>query len=181
MMHCTQHSETIWTIPDVLSPAICRNFIDRFEEMGFVEAKVSLASGPEMMKGLRNNDRLEFYDENLARELFGKLEHLFPKLADGEIAHSLYERFRVYRYDPAQRFKRHIDGQVKDKSRASRLSFLIYLNDDFTGGATHFDAHTIEPQQGAALMFEHAIKHEGRPVTAGTKYVLRSDVFYTSA
>ena len=177
-MKLTTHSDKIWTIAAVLSDRICDDFINRFEHMGFVEAKVSLPSGAEMMKGLRNNDRLEFQDANLARDLFEQLEDLFPVLSDGARPQSLYERFRVYRYDKAQRFKRHIDGQVQDNGRASRLSFLIYLNDNFTGGATRFDNITIQPAPGMVLMFEHGIKHEGLMVSSGTKYVLRSDVFY---
>jgi len=31
-----------------------------------------------------------------------------------------------------------------------------------------------------ALFFEHAIHHKGEPVLSGRKYVLRSDVMYSS-
>lgn len=36
----------------------------------------------------------------------------------------------------------------------------------------------IAPRRGRALLFQHMVLHEGRTVTAGTKYVLRSDIFY---
>jgi hypothetical protein len=29
-----------------------------------------------------------------------------------------------------------------------------------------------------ALVFEHPVRHQGAPVTAGRKYVLRTDVMY---
>lgn len=34
------------------------------------------------------------------------------------------------------------------------------------------------PRAGSALLFIHDTWHEGAAVTAGTKYVLRSDVLY---
>jgi hypothetical protein len=33
-------------------------------------------------------------------------------------------------------------------------------------------------RRGSLLLFEHAMLHEGCAVTAGTKYVLRSDAMY---
>ena len=55
---------------------------------------------------------------------------------------------------------------------------MIYLNDNFEGGATSFDDTIIKPKKGAALCFIHEQKHEGSPVITGIKYVLRSDVMY---
>jgi len=55
---------------------------------------------------------------------------------------------------------------------------MVYLNDDFSGGETKFDDVLIKPRSGMALMFIHELKHESLPIMVGTKYVLRSDVFY---
>ena len=55
---------------------------------------------------------------------------------------------------------------------------MIYLNDDFEGGATAFDDITIHPKKGTALCFIHEQKHEGCPIISGTKYVIRTDVMY---
>jgi len=60
----------------------------------------------------------------------------------------------------------------------SRLTFMVYLNDDYSGGDTLFNHVFIRPEQGMALLFIHEQKHESTPITAGTKYVLRSDVLY---
>ena len=38
--------------------------------------------------------------------------------------------------------------------------------------------HAVQPKVGMALVFEHAILHEGVAVEEGTKYVLRTDVMY---
>jgi predicted 2-oxoglutarate/Fe(II)-dependent dioxygenase YbiX len=57
---------------------------------------------------------------------------------------------------------------------------LLYLDDDFDGGQTDFpEQHlTVAPRAGDALWFQHAVLHEGKPITRGTKHVLRTDVLY---
>lgn len=56
----------------------------------------------------------------------------------------------------------------------------MYLNDDYAGGATQFAWETIEPTAGSALVFPHRLRHQGAPLIAGTKYVLRTDVMYAA-
>lgn len=86
--------------------------------------------------------------------------------------------------------------------RVSHLTMLLYLNDDFAGGATTlFDDDggpdvPVAPTKGSALCFwqsfklgrgfrcrdsAHAPLHEGSPVTAGPspKYSVRTDVLFT--
>ncbi len=57
---------------------------------------------------------------------------------------------------------------------------MLYLNDDFTGGATDFHdfAASVTPRTGMALLFQHMLLHEGATVLTGVKYVLRTDVMY---
>ena len=66
--------------------------------------------------------------------------------------------------------------------RWSRLTFLVYLNDDFTGGETVFyygkEKLRVAPKTGAALVFVHKQLHEGAVLETGVKYVMRSDVMY---
>lgn len=65
-----------------------------------------------------------------------------------------------------------------DDREESRITFMIYLNEDFVGGATQFDDVSIVPKTETALCFIHEQKHEGCPVLEGAKYVLRTDVMY---
>ena len=58
---------------------------------------------------------------------------------------------------------------------------MVYLNEGFEGGETLFFVEpevVIRPQTGAALIFQHPIIHEGSEVTAGVKYVVRTDLMY---
>src|SRR5262249_14165874 len=88
-----------------------------------------------------------------------------------------------YRYDPGQRFAAHTDGYFeRDTGERSQFTFVVYLNQDFQGGTTNFYLSrvplVVQPRTGLALVFAHRQLHEGTPVEAGRKYVLRTDVMY---
>ena len=178
-MEVNSLSETIWTIDNFISKEECRHLIEISESIGYQEAEVSLPGGAQMMKGLRNNYRLIYEDADLAYKYWQVLKDCCSPSLDGSVAVGLNEQFRFYKYESEQRFKRHIDGRFKrNESEESRITFMIYLNDGFEGGETTFDSIDVEPKAGKALCFIHEQKHEGRPVTNGVKYVLRSDVMY---
>lgn len=152
------------------------------EALGYSEAEVSLPGGAKMMKGLRNNYRLLYHDAALADRYWGKLKNHCPQVIETSQAVGLNEQFRFYKYALDRRFKRHIDGRfLRNEQEESRITFMIYLNQDFEGGETSFDQITIAPKTGSALCFIHEQKHKGCPVKKGIKYVLRSDVMYRKA
>lgn len=178
-MQVKHHNDRTWTIDGFLSPKACEDLILFSEMRGYSEAKVSLRSGARMMKSIRNNARLIYTDEALAGKYWTDLQKFCPEKIGKSSAIGLNEQFRFYRYESAERFKRHIDGRFRrNEQEESRITFMIYLNDNFTGGETAFDEFRIIPKTGTALCFIHEQKHEGCPVTEGIKYVLRSDVMY---
>jgi hypothetical protein len=86
-------------------------------------------------------------------------------------------------YDPGQRFAPHMECSFqRDNGEQSQFTFLVYLNDNFEGGATAFHESRaslrVTPEQGKALVFSHRQLHEGMPVMRGRKYILRTDVMY---
>ena len=122
----------------------------------------------------------------------------------------LNRRWRFYKYDAGGTYRPHVDGAwpgsglqgtperpeyVYDafKDRLSKLTMLVYLNDDFEGGETaFFDARddgklavvAVKPRRGAVLFFPHgettgSLIHEGSQVAAGFKYVIRTEVLFT--
>lgn len=174
-----QHTPIIWTIENFLTEKECEDLILFSEMKGFEEATVSLTTGAKMMKGIRNNERLIWKDDGLATKYWDRLKEFCPETIENNIAVGLNEQFRFYKYESNQRFKRHIDGRYKrNDNEESRITFMIYLNEDYEGGQTAFNDVVIEPKTGTALCFIHEQKHEGCPVPEGTKYVLRSDVIY---
>jgi len=179
MMKHQQHTPEIWTIEGFLSEQECDELIYISEASGYEEAQVSFKSGAKMMKGLRNNERILFKDKDLALRLWQRLQPYCPPQLENSIAIGLNEQFRFYKYEVGQRFKRHIDGRFqRNEQEESRITFMVYLNEDFEGGQTAFDDFSIQIKKGMALCFIHELKHEGQAVSSGTKYVLRSDVMY---
>ena len=114
--------------------------------------------------------------------------------------HGLNRCLRLCRYDQGGHFGPHFDGEYEaDAAHRSFKTFMVYLNDDFSGGATafvadhdlHFDAargiycsppgaalFRLQPRAGDCLVFDHRMLHEGGQVAAGEKFILRSDVVY---
>lgn len=86
------------------------------------------------------------------------------------------EQFRIKCYNGGtdDRYEEHIDVESPESSNRY-LSFLFYLNDDYTGGETHFsEGGTVTPRRGSVLVFPPywMYPHAGLPVEDGTKYIM---------
>ncbi len=174
---------TLFTIHEFLGQDECESLIAAAEQGGFSAAPITTSRGFVMAPDIRNNTRFMVDDLPLATRLWARLESAIADAAPLG-ATGLNERFRYYKYDPGQAFHWHRDGRfVRNEREASRLTFMVYLNEGFTGGETEFDfpEQSVTPRTGMALLFEHGLYHQGAPVTHGTKYVLRSDVMYPRA
>jgi hypothetical protein len=182
--------EDVFVLDDFLSPGECDHFIARAEQAGFDEAPITTARGAVMRKDVRDNHRAMLDDPALAEQLFERARPLLPAdLLNGRWRLvGFNERWRYYRYDPGEKFAPHYDGSfARSENEKSQLTFMIYLNEGFTGGQTNFyfqrdePALSVQPARGRALVFVHWKLHEGAPVLVGRKYVLRTDVMYRRA
>lgn len=188
--------DRIFTVSNVLSPEECAEYITLTENIGYTPAGLTVGQDEYMMApNVRNNDRVILDDEQRAADLWRRIAEYVPTKIDNWTAIELNERLRFYRYDPGQRFAPHGDGAYRRRNGdSSRLTFMIYLNDDFEGGDTRFYLNhnylelfdlnvvpdvSVVPTTGMALCFRHELRHEGARVIRGRKYVLRSDVMYT--
>ena len=102
------------------------------------------------------------------------------------------ERLQVIRYSQGGEYKAHFDGYDLDSERGRQCTSrrgqrthtsILYLNDDFRGGATQFPRLSLEilPRDGAVLSFENcvhesSVRHEnslhvGSPVESGEKWI----------
>lgn len=172
------HSDRVFSIPGLLAPAECASVIAQVEAQGFEAASVRTPAGPQMMAGVRNNERAMLDLPEWRRTLWERLAQAGLPVLEGAMAAGLPRDLRFYKYSAGQRFKMHKDGPWTEGGLSSRLTLLVYLNDSFAGGATDFRSFAVQPATGAALLFVHDTWHEGAAVTAGIKYVLRSDVMY---
>lgn len=94
--------------------------------------------------------------------------HCSPTRQDG---------WEVIRYEPGQQFGLHVDQVAGHATWGQRqLSAILYLNDDYEGGATLFPRQGLEvkPEAGSIALFPPfwTHPHEGSPPKTGTKYVV---------
>lgn len=172
---------TVIFVRGALPAATCEALVARIEAAGPRSAPVNLPTGEAARPDLRDNDRAMFDDPALAAELLIGARAWLPETVDGGRLVGLNERFRGYRYRPGQRFTPHYDGAFRrDAHEASELTVLYYLNDCEAGGETRLLEWqvAVPPRRGDALVFSHRVLHEGAPVEAGVKYVLRTDAMY---
>lgn len=197
---------------NVLSPGECLRLIELSEQLGYLpDAAVSLP------REIRHNDNVVWVtDEDTDGIIWQRIAHLAAQdlaIFGGRKPLGLNARFRFYRYGPGDYFKPHTDGawpgsRVIDgelvtnayPDRYSMMTFLLMLNDDYTGGATRFLVNAAEPGSparsgvpvsevdvrtpaGAALCFPHGMHplhcvHSSEPIVQGTKYIIRTDMLF---
>jgi hypothetical protein len=163
----------------------CEQWLEHSESLGYGEAPLSTSAGPVINKGVRDNSRLMVDEPALATTLWDRARPFLPVISAQWKAVGFNERFRYYRYERGEKFAPHYDGYFdRDPNERSHLTFMIYLNEGFEGGETHFYddfgalRFSVRPEKGMALVFAHRQLHEGAAVLRGRKYVLRTDVMY---
>lgn len=177
-----ERADGIWTIDGFLSPEECEAWIARGEAIGFAAAPVTTVFGSIAESGVRSNARVMYDDPVAGAALWDRLRPFVPALPDGRRAVGVNERLRLYRYDRGQALRWHTDTTFERlNGERSALTFMVYLNDGFQGGETEFEPLTVVPVPGMALLFRHELVHQGAPVKAGRKYVLRSDVMFAAS
>ena len=126
-------------------------------------------------------------DDPVAKKVFAKACEMTGKEM------SCCEDLQVVRYKPGTYYKAHHDSccdgsdacqefETKGGQRVGTL--LVYLNDEFTDGETHFPAHgdvKMKAPPGSAIFFRPLANdtpkchpkalHAGLPISSGTKYV----------
>jgi len=177
-----------WTVDDVLSPAECHGFLDRFSAGQANIAPVIREDGVGIDLRVRNNTRVMWDDQTQAEQLLSSVTRQmdtrgkqFPQTFQGGALAGANPRLRIYRYGPNEQHTAHWDTEVElAPSLLTRLTLVVYLNDDFDGGATDFPELDVRvvPRKGMALVFQHRTLHKACPVIRGVKYVLRTDIAY---
>jgi prolyl 4-hydroxylase len=119
----------------------------------------------------------------------------FPLMSERPAVHALCRRLaaasgtnvrqgeplQILRYRPGEEYRPHFDA-IGGVDNQRILTFLVYLNDDFEGGETHFlkPDLKIKGRKGDGILFRNAnasgrpdpnSQHAGLPVTAGEKFL----------
>ncbi|MCP4331720.1 MAG: oxidoreductase [Gammaproteobacteria bacterium] len=193
----------------VLSAEECARLVEMTEALGYLEdAAVSL---PRVIR--HNHNATWIADDTTNEIIWNRCSGLIRNDDDfdGKRPVGLNSRFRFYRYSEGDYFAPHtdgswpgsrvIDGELVDNAfndRWSQLSFVLFLSEDYSGGATQFYVSKHDPRQparhagdanivdvssaiGTALCFPHGLHplhcmHSSQEISAGRKYIIRSDV-----
>lgn len=173
------HGMGIVEVFNVLSKEECEQLILRTEELGYDSATVNMGNDKHIIKpNLRNNSRVNIVDTPLADRIWNCIKDFMPKCVGEDVALSLDDTFRCYRYVPGEYFQWHVDGSTRKNGNRSKYTVLIYLNDDYEGGETEFEHTKVKGKVGSILLFPHKLLHQGATLIKGTKYAIRSDAMY---
>ena len=187
---------------NVLSNEECLRFREISESVGYIpDAAVSLP------RSVRHNDSLTWVvDKKLHDIIWSRCESFMQDEANifhGKKPLGLNQRFRFYKYSEGDYFSLHTDGAwpgsaVENRrlisnaypDRFSKMTFLLFLSDAFSGGETSFlvdekNSKTIDVRTpiGGVLCFPHGMHplhslHSSKEISRGVKYIIRSDVLY---
>ena len=197
---------------NILSIEECQRLVSLTETFGYLQdAAVSLP------RSIRHNDSLTWViDDETNAIIWQRCQALVQDdhgFNTGKAALGINSRFRFYRYGPGDYFAPHtdgswpgsrvIDGELIDNAyndRWSQLSFLLFLTEDYAGGATQFYVSKASPARparqpdeadnidvrtplGGALCFPHGMHplhcmHSSQEIVSGTKYIIRSDILF---
>ncbi len=162
----------IWVVPELIDDKSCDDIIQTVYQKGFKQAR-------QFEQG-RHNQEVFVQDQLIIQEMNKKLAEI--TLSDGQNTFSIKmhpTNVEVYKYNPGDYIARHSDAASVIGEVSSVFTLVVYLTDDFIGGATHFNdfGMNVKPPKGGAVIFGHEHHHEALLVEEGHKYILRSNCF----
>jgi hypothetical protein len=140
-------------IPNFLSPAECRHFIELVQRIGLLQSPVLLedgTAGPDDAKRTSSSCFLPPHFDPIVSDV----ERRVAELTNSHVEQ--VQSLQVVEYQPGQRFTPHFDG---NEALPLRYTIFAYLNDvpPKSGGETDFPALGIrfQPVQGNAIFWEN--------------------------
>lgn len=179
-MKIDRDTNDLLLIQEALNEAECEFLIDLLES---VDLPPNCATSPfgiarPLSAGIVDECSL-FNNHQFTHLLWTRLAKHLPKDLGYSNAVGLNERLRFRRFRPGQSRPSHVDIPfLRSPVESSSFSLVIYLNDDFDGGALRIGHVSVSPRRGMAVAFRHHIKHEEETVFKGVKYILRTDIMY---
>ncbi|KAI0011394.1 hypothetical protein F4779DRAFT_615637 [Xylariaceae sp. FL0662B] len=157
---------------------------------------------PRRGEALRVNDRFQVDDPRFAQRLWIETGLRNAVLDEGGRVVGLNPNIRIYRYCKDQYFDAHYDdsnlvtlpnstegsGSIDTRTTWTLLLYLTSSVEGCIGGDTVFYPHdrrsskeeiAVAPETGLLLLHKHGddcLLHEGRQVTAGEKWIIRTDL-----
>jgi predicted 2-oxoglutarate/Fe(II)-dependent dioxygenase YbiX len=170
----TQLGTRIYQIRNAVSPSGCRDYVQQGDRVGWIPSNISELNP--LYARSQANINID------TRALFAAIRHTAPpRLDDMDIVSLAEQRTQLMRYSEGEYFGVHTDSPfVAQDGAITKLSLVLYLNDDYTGGETVFPdlALEVRPEVGKILLFPPDLPHMSKPISHGAKYIVRSEVLY---
>ena len=171
-------SPEAWEFPGIFTTAECDYLIEVSKPKLGPSVVVDPATGQLVSNPVRTSDATGFplIEESPA------IHALCRRLAAASETHVKQgEPLQVLRYSGGQEYRPHFDA-IDGADNQRILTFLVYLNEDYAGGETRFEANGLEykGRKGDGLLFRNAdtagkadprSRHAGLPVTEGEKFL----------
>lgn len=174
-------------VDSILTKDDCKYIIEKADSL-FAPSTVVGVNGQDGRDSSRTSETAWISkDDPVARKVFAKACELTGKHL------GCCEDLQVVRYKPGTYYKAHHDSCCDDSDACKTFealggqrvgTLLVYLNDEFTDGETHFPDHgdvKMKASPGSAIFFRPLASdvaqchpkalHAGLPISSGTKYV----------
>jgi len=188
----------VWTTKPLLSPTECTEWIQRSETLeletgDFIFAGNAKFGHSRLHTGARRHSATRMVeDPSFASVLQSRLEGQVPtEIIGGRKYGGVGGSFLVSRYVPGQYFAPHFDGRgsgLNTETQRSEFTVVVYLSDDFVGGATHYlkgqgsevkQSVAVRPERGCASIHRQgSVLHAGGAVEKGIKYIMQFSLRY---
>jgi hypothetical protein len=182
----------VLVVEDFLTAAECRRLLDIARAQPSEEARITVKDEERPGGGTRQRLSRRRITTTIKTFDVGDVfvpvvglafEQWIPEAYGDEI--EWFEWPDILQYGPGGRYDLHADADLRDsatgewrRAQDRDYSLLIYLNDEFTGGAIEFPrfSYRLKPKRGMLVAFpsDHRYVHAALPVTSGFRYVIVS-------
>lgn len=173
-------------IPNALTKEECQQLISYYKDK-LVRSTVFGDTGNDVTDDRTSHQAWIYKHEEVFPEIMSKLYNLASELSGIEDV-NMFEDIQIASYKESQQYKPHFDACVSPKYCKSndkiyrKATLLVYLNDSFQGGETHFPQinKKVKPETGKAVYFVNTDEdgneideslHAGLPIESGEKWI----------
>jgi len=176
-------SSLYWKWDNAITPERCQEIIDSAGDT-FIEGVVGGDDGTRTDNKVRKTN-IYWSQEQELFDMVGHYGASANRQGEWNLQTSGMESIQIGQYPTGGHYNWHVDGLGIEPMSAPgnefldgkvrKISFVLWLNDDFEGGEFEFHkSHTkknvIKPKQGTIVLFPSWVMHRVKPVKKGTRY-----------
>jgi len=176
-------SSLYWKWDKAITPERCQEIIDSAGDT-FIKGEVGGDDGNRTDNKIRKTNIYWSQDQELF-DMVGHYGASANRQGEWNLQTSGMESIQIGQYPIGGHYDWHVDGLGVEPMSAPgnefldgkvrKISFVLWLNDDFEGGEfefhkTHTKKNVIKPKQGTIVLFPSWVMHRVKPVKKGTRY-----------